>query len=215
MTSHRRRRGRQLSCSRSSWVFIDKVELFEQVSVQNEARLKPHWTTPDAAGQAPPLLEPARRPPMRGRGMAHREIEEILPGQEGAADAPSDTPRPPPLQEEAADTPEDCSEPAPPPVELADTPIAPDEMEIFQIHEKEAAEREPPVLATPPVVVQSPVVAATPVQLEHRQRTRAPLSYLKDFLCDAVQKPVSAIIKEIWGDKQLEVAVPQYRETQL
>jgi len=137
--------------------------------------------------------------------MAYREIEEILPGQEGAADAPSNTPRPPPPQEEAGDTPEDFSEPAPPPVELADTPIAPDEMEISQIHEKMAAEREPPVLATPPLTVQSSVVAATPVQLEHSQRTRAPPSYLKDFLCDAVDKPVSAIIKEIWGTSNWEL----------
>jgi len=147
--------------------------------------------------------------------MAYRKIEEILPGQEGPADAFSDMARPPPPQEEAADTLEDCSELAPPPVELADTPVAPDEMEVSQIHEEEAVEREPPVLVTPPVVVQSPVVAATPVQLEHSQRTRAPPSYLKDFLCDAVDKPLSAIIKEIGGDKQLEVAVPQYRETQL
>jgi len=87
-------------------------------------------------------------------------------------------------------------------VEPADRPIIPSEMEIPQIHEEEAAREappvlvDPPVLATPPVVVESPVVAHSPVQLE---RTRAPPSYLKDFLCDAVEKHPSAIIKEIWG----------------
>jgi len=37
------------------------------------------------------------------------------------------------------------------------------------------------------------------VQLERSQRTRAPPSYLKDFLCDAVDKHPSAIIQEMWG----------------
>jgi len=60
-----------------------KVERSGQVSVQNEARLKPYWVSPDAAGQAPPFLEPARRPTMRGRGMAYRDVEELLPDQEG------------------------------------------------------------------------------------------------------------------------------------
>ena len=65
--------------------------------------------SPDAAGQAPPLLEPARRPTMRGRGMAYRDVEELLPDQEGAADTAADPPGPPPPQEEEADTPEDLS----------------------------------------------------------------------------------------------------------
>jgi len=56
-----------------------RVERSGQVSVQNEARLKPYWVIPDAAGQASPLLEPACRPPMKGRGMAYRELEEVLP----------------------------------------------------------------------------------------------------------------------------------------
>jgi len=127
-----------------------KVERSGQVSIQNEARLKPYWVSPDAAGQVPPLLEPTRHPAMKGRGMAYREIEEVLPDQERAADAPADPPRPPPPQEEAADTPGDRSEPAPPPVEPADRPIVPDEMVIPQIHEEETAREEPPVLVDPP-----------------------------------------------------------------
>jgi len=88
-----------------------KVEHSGQVSVQNEACLKSYWASPDAEGQALPLLEPARRSPKRGRGMAYRDVEELLPDQEGAVDTPADLPPPSPPQEEAADTPEDQSEP--------------------------------------------------------------------------------------------------------
>jgi len=76
MTSHRRRRGQAAKLQPKfvgHYCVIEvipnhtyKVERSGQVSVQNEARLKPYWASPDAAGQAPPLLEPARRPPMRG-----------------------------------------------------------------------------------------------------------------------------------------------------
>jgi len=94
-------------------------------------------------------------------------------------------------------------------------------MVILQIHEEEAAREappvlvDPPVLVTPPVVVESPVVSNPPVQSERSQRTRVPSSYLKDFLCDAVEKHPSAILKEIWGYGQLRVARPKYKETQL
>jgi len=87
---------------------------------------------------------------MRGRGLAYRDVEELLPDQEGAVDAPTDPPRPPPPQEEASDTPEDRSEPAPLPVEQADRPIISDEMAFPQIHEEEAAREAPPVLVDPP-----------------------------------------------------------------
>jgi len=129
-----------------------KVVWSGQASIQNEARPQPYWVSSDTAGQAPLLLKPARRPPMRGQGMAYREIEEVLPDQEGAADAPTDPPRslwPPPPQEEVDDTPEDWSEPAPPSVEPADTPVTPDEIVIPQIREEEAVREEPPVLVDP------------------------------------------------------------------
>jgi len=110
MTSHRRRRGQAAKLQPKfvgPYCVIEvmenltyKVERSGKVSVQNEARLKLYWASPDAAGQAPPLLEPARleparRPTMRGRGMAYRDVEELLPDQEGAADAAADPPRPP------------------------------------------------------------------------------------------------------------------------
>jgi len=154
--------------------------------------------------------------------MAYRDVEELLPDQEGAADTAADPPGPPPPQEEEADTPKDLSEPAPLPVEPADRRNTPSEMVIPQIYEVEAAREAPPVLvdpppvlATPPVVVESQAVAHSPVQLERSQRTMVPPSYLKDFLCDAVEKHPSASIKEVWGDGQLRVATPRYKETQL
>jgi len=160
MISHRRRRGQAAKLQLKfvgPYCVIEvmsnqtyKMECSEQVSIQNEARLKPYWGSSDAAGQAPPLLEPARRPPMRGRGMAYREIEEVLPDQEGATDAPTDLLRPPPPQEEAANTPEDWCELAPPPVEPADMTVVPDEMVFPQIHEKEAAREELTHTGRPP-----------------------------------------------------------------
>jgi len=39
-----------------------RVEHSGQVSVQSEQRLKPYQASPNAARQAPPLLEPNRQP---------------------------------------------------------------------------------------------------------------------------------------------------------
>jgi len=154
MTSYRRRCGQAAKLQPkfvSPYCVIEamsnhtyKVERSGQVSFKNEARLQPYWASPDAAGQAPPLLEPARRPPMRGRGLAYRDIEEVLPDQEGAVDTPTDPPRPPPPQEEAADTPDDQSELALPPVEPADRPIVLDDIVFPQNCEEEAAREAPP-----------------------------------------------------------------------
>jgi len=84
MTSHHRRREQPKFVDPYCVIEVMpnhtyKVEHSGQVSVQNEERLKPYWTSPNAAGQAPPLLEPARRPSMRGRGMAYRDVKELLP----------------------------------------------------------------------------------------------------------------------------------------
>jgi len=54
------------------------VEHVGQVSVQHEARLKSYRASPDAAGQAPPLLEPMCRSTMRGRARVDRELEVVL-----------------------------------------------------------------------------------------------------------------------------------------
>jgi len=45
---------------------------------------------------------------MRGRGMAYREIEEVLPDQEGVADAPTDLPQPPHLRRRRLTHPKTC-----------------------------------------------------------------------------------------------------------
>jgi len=65
--------------------------------------------------------------------MAYRELEEVLPDQEGAANMLTDPPRQPPPQEEPADT-----------------PVASDEIRIPQIYEGGAAQKQPPVLVDPP-----------------------------------------------------------------
>jgi len=197
-----------------------KVERSGQVSIQNEARLKPYWASPDAAGHTPPLLETARRPPMRGRGMAYREIKEVLPDREGAADAPTDLPRPPHLrrrwpthQKTSLSRPHhQWSRPT--------CLLSWGRWHFLKFIKKRQLGRHhshwwTPVLVTPPVVVESPAAANYPVSLERSQRTKAPPSYLKNLLCDEVDRYPSAIIKEIWGDKQLRVARPRYKETQL
>jgi len=67
-----------------------KVELSGQVSIQNEARLKPYLASPDAAGQAPPLLEPMHRLTMKRQATADRELEVIVQRTEEVADKPTD-----------------------------------------------------------------------------------------------------------------------------
>jgi len=52
-----------------------RMECSGQVSVQNEQRLKPYEGSPDADGQARPLLESARQPISRGRVARPREWE--------------------------------------------------------------------------------------------------------------------------------------------
>jgi len=56
-----------------------RVELSGQVSVQSEQRLKPYHASPDAVGQAPPLLEPNRQLNHRGRTTQRREVEIVVP----------------------------------------------------------------------------------------------------------------------------------------
>jgi len=109
-----------------------KMKRSGQVSVQNEARLKSYQSILDAAGQAPPLLEPMRRSIMRVNG----ESGEVLQNQEEADDASTNQPRLPSLLEQVVDKPEDQPGLVPPPVEPANTPVVPDEMETPQFHEE-------------------------------------------------------------------------------
>jgi len=77
MVSYRRRRG-QSAKLQPKFVgpycvvevppnHTNRVKRSGQVSVQSEQRLKPYHASPDAVGQAPPLLEPNRQPNHRGR----------------------------------------------------------------------------------------------------------------------------------------------------
>jgi len=77
------------------------------------------------------------------RSMAYRELEKVLQNQEGAADMPTDPPRPPSLQEESVGNLKDRSV-------LASPPVVADEIETSQIYEEEAARGKLPVLVDPP-----------------------------------------------------------------
>jgi len=59
-----------------------KLERSGQFSVQNEARLKPYWASPGAAGSAPQLLEPRRQTVTRGGQRRWPEYEVVMPRQE-------------------------------------------------------------------------------------------------------------------------------------
>jgi len=56
-----------------------RVERSGQASVRSEQRLKPYHASPDAVGQAPPLLEPYRQPNHRGKTTQPREVEIVFP----------------------------------------------------------------------------------------------------------------------------------------
>jgi len=64
-----------------------KIERSGQVSIQNEACLKPYWASPDAVGETPPpLLEPRRQTTTRGRRQRHGpEHEVVMPREEDLA----------------------------------------------------------------------------------------------------------------------------------
>jgi len=127
-----------------------RAECSGQVSVQKKPRLNPYWVSPDAAGQAPPLLDPARRSPISKWGMAYTELEEALPNQEGAADVPTDQPRLPPPPGGGGWHAEKLVWAGPTTSGLADTPVLSDKIETPQIHEEdEAVRREPPVQVDP------------------------------------------------------------------
>jgi len=77
-----------------------KPECSGQVSIQNEARLKPYCANLDAAGEAPPLLEPMRQTTTRGRQRHGPEYKVVRPRAENLArqerPLPSLEVRPPP-----------------------------------------------------------------------------------------------------------------------
>jgi len=58
-----------------------KVKCSGQVSIQDEARLKPYWASPDAVNEAPPLLEPRRQTETQER-LQHRPKYEVVVPQD-------------------------------------------------------------------------------------------------------------------------------------
>jgi len=60
-----------------------KLECSGQVSVQNETRLKSYWASPNAVGEAPPLLELWRQTTTRGQQQPGPEYEVVVLQAEG------------------------------------------------------------------------------------------------------------------------------------
>jgi len=155
-----------------------KIECSGQVSIQNEARLKPYWASPDAVGEAPPLLEPRRQTTTRGRQRHGPEYEVVVPRAEDLVRDERPLPlaevRPPSLAPVLTST---LPEPeAGPEVQNPPGGGAPSG-EIREKQNEEIPVADRPV--TPPVELNSPPVS-TPPLLERGQRTRQPPAYLKD-----------------------------------
>lgn len=114
-----------------------------------------------------------RRPTLRRRARADRELEVIVQRLEEADEKPADQPQPAPL-----------------PVEPADAPAVPNEMETLQIDEDNRAGENPPILVDSSHT-RDPTCSdaltgdcSYAVLLERSQCTRDSLSNLQDFSCD-------------------------------
>jgi len=173
-----------------------KLERSGQVSIQNETRLKPYWASPDAAGEAPPLLlEPRRQTTTRGRQRHRPEYEVVAPRAEDLVKEERPLPLtevrpPPPAPDLTPPLPEPETDP-----EVQNPPRggAPsrDIMEKTQVTNRPVTppveHNSPPVRTPPPPVSTLSPPVSTPPALERGQRTRQPPAYLKDFVCDCVE----------------------------
>jgi len=157
-----------------------KIERSGQVSIQNEARLKPYWTSSDAVGEALPLLEPRRQTTTRWRRRHRPEYEVAIPREEDLA------------RDERPLPPAEVRLPPPTPGLMPSLPELDPDLEVQTSTEggaqsgeigEETVTRGP---ETPSVELDSSPVSAPP-PLERGQHTRQPSEYLKDFVCDCVQ----------------------------
>jgi len=133
-----------------------KIERSVQVFIQNEARLKPYWASPDAVGEASALLEPRRQMTISGQRQHEPEYEVVVPREEDLARNERPLPltevRPPsPMPDLMPPFPE--SEPGPK-VQIPPAGEAPSK----EIREEPVTSR--PV--TPPVELDSPPVSTPP-----------------------------------------------------
>jgi len=102
-----------------------RVERSGQISVQNEQRLKPYYGSPEAAGQAPPLLEPARQPISHGRINRPRDWEIFVQDPEEPNTTLESQPRDPPPHlppPEPTSMPTQTEDNYPPPEDLEEMP---------------------------------------------------------------------------------------------
>jgi len=158
-----------------------RVECSGQISVQSEKHLKPYWASPGAVGQAPPLLEPARRPTRGGRTAPTQEWE--FPYR---------------LPEENPEIRE------PPPQPIPEEPAPPEPPKVPDPHDQPAPQEPEP--AGPPPMLPDQVDQPTPEVgeggvtnterqatlsdtegLRRSQRTRRPPGYLGEYYCGQVE----------------------------
>jgi len=158
-----------------------KLKRSGQVSIQNEARLKPYWASLDAT-RAAPLLEPRRQTTTCGRQQHRSEYKVVVARAEDLV-----------RQERPLPSTEVCP---PPPVPSLTPPLSePDTDPEVQTppprggapsgdigEESTVTSR----LKTPPVRHNSPLVSIPPpaVTTPPGQCIRQPPEYLKDLICD-------------------------------
>jgi len=164
-----------------------KVERSGQVSIQNEARLKPYWASPDAVREAPLLLEPRRQTATRGP-QRHKPEYEVVASRD--RDLVRDK-QPSPLPEVSPPPPASAPVPSLPksdPGPAVGTPVAEE-----GFIPKDGGDTRPgsPAPAATPVELTSPAVEAR-LFLERSQDSRQPPAYLQDFVCDCVPNGRSA-----------------------
>jgi len=147
-----------------------RVEQFGQVSVQSEQCLKPYIASPDAVGQAPPLLEPNRHPNHWGRTTQLREVEIILPKE---ADKEQAALLEQLEQQQRKERQQQQQAPGPPLLLGEDTPTR-------MLDEG----GDPPTTAA-----EEPLAPSRPAQTERSQRPRRPPRYLADYAVGHLELP--------------------------
>jgi len=144
-----------------------RVERSGQISVQNEQRLKPYYGSPEAAGQAPPLLRPARQPISRRRRNRPRDCEIFIRDPEEVDNSLRPQPQNPPSVPPTPD-------PLPRPTQIEDPSPPPDNP--GPVTPPGNLEEVPPIYNTP----DQPDTSASNT-LERARRDRKPPKYLADY----------------------------------
>jgi len=177
MTSYRRRRGQSAKLQpkfvgpyRVIKVLPNHTYRVEHSGQISEQRLKPYHGSPEAAGQAPPLLEPTRQPISRGRRNQPRDWEIFILDPEAVHDADDPPLRNPPPVPCVRNPPTQTSrQGGPPPPAVVPEGLPP-------LPQMDDPEEIPPTLETP-----GPPDGPTDPTLRRGKRNRRPPNYLADY----------------------------------